>query len=307
MRASEFTGDEALAAYVDELGGRLAETQRDEIPERLFESLERTVEARGVREPDLDSVYGAAIVGTREEQRPALLVNGRLLQDQGPDWILSEWVGSVLERLGLLGERQTILLPIDTPRPQFDPGSGAEATGAKGTFGARVKSAEGEEGILTAGHLATKDSLVRDLGGRLGNVVFSVDPAQVPALTVTADIAVVVPLTPAPPAAPSPLYAGYGSALPGTAVTVYGAASGVQHAAVMGLVTPSLFVPSMSGQWASTYILTRAASKGGDSGAPVVRDDTKELIGHVVGGDEQTTTFVQSIDVQLAAANAAVQ
>ena len=61
----------------------------------------------------------------------------------------------------------------------------------------------------------------------------------------------------------------------------------------------SLYVPSMRGMWAQVYFTTDDASQPGDSGCPVLRSGTDELVGHVVGGAPGMTSWIQAIDVQL--------
>jgi hypothetical protein len=316
MRADEFTPNLGLARYVEDLGAALGEAQEGESREiRLdFRRLAYDSLEPGAHRFSPTSVYGAAIVGDAEAQHPGLLVDFGVFGDRAPP--IPGFAGRPLAEEGRLAahlrdwglsvDPATAVIPIGAPRPQFDPGGLVGAPGGmRGTLGTRARSGSGEEGVFTAGHVATAGSLVHDASGRGGMVVFSIDPAQVPAMRITADIALVVPTLPVLGGGVD-LHTGVGKANPGTPVTIFGAASGVQQAHVMGLITPSLYLPSMSGQWATPYMLTRAASQAGDSGAPVIRSDTRELIGHVVGGDGLSTTFVQTIDVQLAAAQAEI-
>jgi hypothetical protein len=66
----------------------------------------------------------------------------------------------------------------------------------------------------------------------------------------------------------------------------------------MGFV-PALFVPAMAGMWGQLYFTTAGCSVPGDSGAPVIRGGTNEIVGHVVGGATGITSYIQSIDIQL--------
>ena len=93
---------------------------------------------------------------------------------------------------------------------------------------------------------------------------------------------------------------GKGGSHPGDHVEVHGSLTAFGTSQTMGFVA-QLFVPSMAGMWADLYFTTTAASVQGDSGAPVLAAGTNSIVGHIVGGAPGLTSYIQSIDVQLAA------
>jgi hypothetical protein len=60
------------------------------------------------------------------------------------------------------------------------------------------------------------------------------------------------------------------------------------------------------GLWKDIIMTDRPISKLGCSGAPVLLQDTNQIVGHVVGGT-QDRTFVQKIDCQLDASECTVR
>jgi hypothetical protein len=195
-------------------------------------------------------------------------------------------------------------LAIPAPEPQFASGEKVNGPGDYGTLGAWVTTRTGQEAILTAGHVAVARTVVHDVAGNTGTVVFSVDPAQVPAAAVTADVAVVVPDT-AQTQSQVPL-AVTAKASAAAELTITGVASGSQNAHVMGM-TPCLYVPKMSGMWGDLYFTTAGCTASGDSGGPATIAGTHQLVGHVVGASGTTTSFIQEVDFQLEAADVIFQ
>jgi hypothetical protein len=191
------------------------------------------------------------------------------------------------------------VMAMTDPLPFFSPAASVNGPGTRGTFGAAVTTEQGEDAILTAGHVAPAGSRVRDPSDVAATVSFSVDPGAMQGVGPSADVAVCVPIAGNTARSPSCPISGPGQGSPGGVIDVHGAETGTQSTRVMGF-TPYLYVPSMAGMWAQLYFTIAAASQPGDSGAPVLADGDK-LIGHLVGGSAPTTSFVQALDVQLAA------
>lgn len=189
---------------------------------------------------------------------------------------------------------------VEPPEPQYFPGDEVHGLGTRGTLGAGV-SVNGTDAILTAGHVAQGATTVKNSGGVPGQVLVSIDPSSTGSAMPMADVAVIQPARWA--TASTIQLSGTSSAVQGgTEIEIHGL-SGVQSATVMGF-TPFLHVPSMAGQWGDLYFTTAGVTAGGDSGAPVVLKGTDSLIGHLVGASGSTTSYIQTITLQLSATSA---
>jgi hypothetical protein len=274
---------------------------------RQYDLFDRAIEGGDREFPDSPKVFGAAVVRTDEKELPVLLVNSGLPGDELP-------VGKLLSAEDLTRGRAGIeaelgvpipgavqLLPVPEPQPCFAPSEQVRAPVKRGTLGARVETADGDDAILTAGHVAATGTTVDDEDGDPGDVVFSVDPGQVPAHTVTADVAVITADCWASHSSSVVNVAGTVELKGGQDVTMHGDVSGTQTGTVMGR-SPFIYVPTMSGQWLDCYFTTAGISADGDSGAPVLADGTDDLIGHLVGASGAATSYVEAIDAQLRAA-----
>jgi hypothetical protein len=309
-----FAEDRGVAEQARFLGRALADMHGRELNQRW----NRLTEFALQDEPSLRDtfvgdrfstrVYGTAVVIRPEGERLAVLFDRTLGPTPAgfadpPRASDVEGVSNVMRELGADAPLDDIVaLPIAPPEPYFAPGERVSGGGAFGTLGALVTTAAGTDGILTAGHVASPGALVQDDAGATGLVTFSIDPAQVSGPIVTADVAVIEPLSWRAMSPPCTL-AATATATGANAVTATGTVSGRQNGVIMGM-TAYLYVPKMAGQWGDVYFTTAGISTGGDSGAPVTLAGTNDLIGHVVGGSPPTTSFVQEIDFQLKAVGA---
>jgi hypothetical protein len=322
-------GDSATAAAGAEIGGAIARAQL----QRLKTPASRTLRAslddllladRDPRTRDpFAAVYAAGVTLAPDGPRPAVFVSDRLAPEaarEGASAPLAELrvVQEVLVkglaahehlpgvRRGLEtlldgeGTKRTVVVGLPAPRPQYGPGRRVDAFGAHGTLGALARTAGGDDAILTAGHLALAGTVVTNTGGDPADVVFSIDPAQVPAGVLCADVAVVVPRSPSA-WTPGVATTAPAQARAGDSLTMTGGVSGTQTATIVGAAREFL-VPGSSGLWADVFMTDHGISAGGDSGAPATLDGETGLLGHLVGASGQITSFVQEIDVQLAAA-----
>ncbi|MBA2715544.1 MAG: hypothetical protein H0U51_00490 [Propionibacteriales bacterium] len=261
-----------------------------------------------VQPDDYASVLGAGVIEYRGGPRPVLFVAERLapaatsLRDGLLELAEAPGAAELLKARRINPPQKTLVVALPPPRPQYGPGRFVESAGLPGTLGVRVQTASGADGILTAGHVASAGSVARNASGQLGDVTFSVDPAQVPAAQVAADVAVIEPHM------ASAWHTGVSTGTArepviGEQITLFGNVSGEQTSRVIA-ATPALWLSSASGMWASLVMTAEAFSQGGDSGGPVQAHGSTDLLGHLVGAAGTFTSFVQKIDVQLAVTGA---
>lgn len=212
---------------------------------------------------------------------------------------LPEVAGRVADVGG--AEPDTRVLVVPTPELHFEPAGEVRCSGLTGTLGALVTSAGGSDAILTAGH-AAPGGVARDPAGNSGFVTFSSDPARIPASAVTVDVAVIETTY----AGGGPPIAGQATAAGRELVTLHGNQSGQKSAGIFAYCQ-FLNTPTAGGQWADVYLTDVGISQKGDSGAPVLKDGTDELIGHLVGGSGNTTSYIQDIGMQLRACGAVLR
>jgi hypothetical protein len=248
-------------------------------------------------------LYGAGVVQLPGDEHPLVVVN----EDLAPsEFVPLEKAPTARELLmSFAGEPppDAWVIGIPEPRPFFGPGDRAYCWAKHGTLGARVVSAKREAAFLTAGHFGTPVGASVGCGNKhLGRVAFSIDPAQMPAGTASADVAVVVVDDPAA-AAGGARVAGAATASGGCRVTCIAGGSGTWTATVMAK-SAFIYIPSMTGMWGDTYMTLQGPSVPGDSGAPVFLEGTENLIGHTVGGAPGVMSFIQDIDLQLQATGA---
>jgi len=262
-----------------------------------------TAERAFVTPDAFTTVFGAGIIEQPDGPRPVVFVDQRAAPStDSPSRGLPE-VRELPEIAALLAEHEirvpsrAVVLALPPAHPQYGPGRHVAGAGRTGTLGARVTTAAGKDGILTAGHVATMGAVMRNRDDQLADTTFSIDPAQVPAAQVTADVAVVEPIS---PSAWHPGIALTGVAAPaiGDQVTLVGDVSGLQTSRIMA-ASPALWLSESSGMWASVLLTTESFSQQGDSGGPVTVQGSADLVGHLVGGSGVVTSYVQSIDVQL--------
>jgi hypothetical protein len=253
-----------------------------------------------------DPLLGAGVFSDGRHEAPMVLVDAELAPElpRGTAVAIGEsetGYGLAARLAELAGESvtsRTVLLAVPSPEPQFAPGQRAQCAGRQGTFGAWVRNSAGERRILTAGHVVTGvGAIVHDARGGTAQVEAFEDPAMSPPDLPVADLAVLNVLSgvdrsggnwTGPPQV----------ARGGEPLTGYGAQSRTTHGEVLAFCT-FCAVPRMGGQWSNTYMTQASMSVGGDSGGPVVHSDTGSIVGHIVGGAEDLTTWVQEIDYQL--------
>lgn len=254
--------------------------------------------------PDaFSAVFGAGIIEQPDGPRAVVFVDQRTAPSAESRPRRLPEVRELPEIAALLAEHdiqvppRAVVLALPPAHPQYGTGRHVKGPGTAGTLGARVLTTSGKDGILTAGHVAPMGAVMRNHDDQLADTVFSIDPAQVPAAQVTADVAV---LEPHLPSAWHPGIAVTGVTTPGIGdmVTLVGDVSGHQSSRIIA-ASDALWLSRSSGMWASVYLTTESFSQQGDSGAPVTAEGSSDLVGHLVGGSGVVTSYVQSIDVQL--------
>lgn len=326
MRYADFTDDWQSALIANGLGralvarraeqqqarlGRLSQTLSEGLDPLLLMQRVRHTEEYG-RAPvpqapdDVEPVFGSAVIDRDGSFEPVLLVDERIMEGAAERGtlvpthevrLLHPFVESLRADAGMPLPAQLPALPMPAPIPYFAPGEQASGPGTTGTFGAHVTDANGSHCILTAGHVAPRGAQVTDASGASGTVQWSNDPAAVGGPAPGADVAIVMPSA-AGTASGGVSIAGTAKAVAGDGLDVRGAFTPAGATRTMGF-SESLYVPSMAGMWAQVYFTTDDASQPGDSGCPVLRSGTDELVGHVVGGAPGMTSWIQSIDLQL--------
>lgn len=250
-------------------------------------------------------IYGAGIAMLEEGPRPVILANERVTESSGEHAVPLREEPQISRRataaLGDHPPEETVVLAIPSPVPQFASGALAQGPGTRGTFGARV-TVNGREAILTAGHVADKGQVVRDAEDRKGTVSYSISPTRTATGEVVADVAVVVPhLDGAWEQALD--YADLGDVTGGSSVTMFGAESGKCTDRIW-IVGWFVWGDNAPGQWKDVAVTTQVISEQGDSGAPVVLEDSDDLVGHLVGAVPGKGSLVQDIDCWLEATGA---
>jgi hypothetical protein len=192
-----------------------------------------------------------------------------------------EWLNSVA------------VLAVPAPAPNFSPGDKIYAT-QQGLAGTPV-SWSGGHGFLTAGHVGAMRTAVADGSGQVGTVVFCSDPTS-HGKSVEADVAV-VELTKGVRMHTSPAVTGSLRPASSCDVDVY-TQTGPTTISLMGDLK-WLFMPATNGTYGEVYMSTSGVTVGGDSGGPVFRQGSSELIGHVVGSSGTATSYFQSVDYQI--------
>ncbi len=324
MTFSEFAQSGELAQTVETMSRRLLSRQLASVRNRMAGYYDRLDVARDLsgtsplEDMSRPPVYGVALVNVADEQRPALLVDRQLVAQDLPEIakgsdsdirVFSVFDAPSVAKFAdvVIGtdylDPSTVIMSVPEPQPYFEPSDEIRCIGNRGTVGAAV-SYRGQVGVLTAGHVAPSSGLPARCQhcGALASVAFTIHPAMVPALAITPDIAVVIPT---PNLHPSPKPFSKTTKLNGGTSVQMLATRGTSASLIMGY-SSFIYVPSMSGMWGETYFTTVGISQPGDSGAPVVLDGTDHLAGHIVGGSGGATSYIQSIDYQLAACGASL-
>lgn len=244
------------------------------------------------------------------KEHPTLLVDRSLLDDED----VSEGnfipvrehsvVQEALARLGVPGASYRYLL-VDPPLPHFHPSQTCTCLGLTGTLGACATAASGQPAILTAGHAVALNAIAHDAAASPGWVSFASDPASTPGVTPAADVAVVEPQSAALGSGGPPISRAAAGG-PADVIDFYGQTSGQVSSQIMGF-SPFLYTPKMAGMWGQVYFTTAGVTQAGDSGAPVLRNGTDELIGHLVGASGTAMSYVQAVEFQLQASGATLR
>jgi hypothetical protein len=251
--------------------------------------------------PAPEFLIGAGLGMFQGELRPIVLVAQELTRVSQPGmYALSEiddaW-GAVVNVLGGQPEpewlRFTGAFVLPSPVPYVAPG-GSISSPNIGTVGCQA-SWTGGNGFLTAGHVAaTARAQVFDGRTLLGTVKWAHDPAG-GGTAPQADISVVeLP----PGIAFTGALGAAAAAGPNTSVTV---CAGARAAGIIMALCTFVYWPRIRGTYGDTYLTTTNISSGGDSGSAVV-DSHNNVVGLVVGGSANATTFIQDINYQIAQA-----
>lgn len=309
MDLSEFTRGDPAGEAGEEMSRAVARTHVRRVNAELDRALQEPIERmlyveREPRPPDpFNAIFGAGVILQPDGLRPVVCVEERLaprgksVAEALPQlYDLPEVASLLQERAEIFPRDDTVVLALPHAELHYGPGRGVRGIGS-GTLGARVQTDTGVEGILTAGHVAPAGAVVHNTSGASADVVFSIDPAQLPAAQVAPDVAVLVPHLPNAWHPGTPV-TGMRVSAPGERVTLVGHESGEKTTTIVGAM-PEYWVSAASGMWASVYLTAESFSQRGDSGGPVTAEKTSNLVGHVIGGSGSFTSFVQSIDVQL--------
>jgi hypothetical protein len=310
VHLTEFSEDPEAAGVAAALGRELLLYRTraqirftEEATVSALELLADPVPREAQRPPEgLDAIYGSGLIDVGGYIAPVLLVDERAAAVHAGELLrLSDHPGlsHVVQPLRGNDGRDVFLFPIPEPLPYFGTAERVNGPGTLGTLGAVVTDGQNRRLITTAGHVAPTGAHVTDSAGASGTVMWSHNPAASAGPAPAADIALIA-VHGSAMGAGTVAITGKGGSHPGDHVEVYGSLTALGTSQTMGFVA-QLFVPSMAGMWADLYFTTTAASVQGDSGAPVLAAGSNSIVGHIVGGAPGLTSYIQSIDVQLAA------
>ncbi|WP_348263911.1 hypothetical protein P8935_05080 [Telmatobacter sp. DSM 110680] len=182
---------------------------------------------------------------------------------------------------------------INIPPPEFEAVPGDSVSAALiGTAGVQINWGNGDDGILTAGHVGKPAGSTAKVGSINGSVDLSLDPTN-NGKTPQADVAVI--RLPAPVAS-SQRIGRTTTAGPKDSITVRSRSGKMINATIMGQMQ-WLWMPSSNCTCGHVYMTTAHVTAKGDSGAPALK--STDLIGHVIGASKGMTTYIQQIDYQL--------
>jgi hypothetical protein len=240
-----------------------------------------------------------------KQMHPLLLAEG-----DGPDVPTLFWDSKIADAFleQSLLEKEDIpndLIVMGVPTPQYfaGPGDGIECLGRFGTLGALVTTRFGSPGILTAGHVAGPvGAPVTSASDDVGVVIFSEDPGDAPVMALSVDIAVIATRDLKPQYLGIPPIVDTITPSSNEVVTIYGRSR--LSSTIQGYC---FYVKIGRGLAADVWMTSQSISRAGDSGAPVLvsnseTEDFAFILGHVIGGAEGVTTFIQDIHTQLAVA-----
>jgi hypothetical protein len=236
-----------------------------------------------------------------QDLRPVIFVDVRTIR-RDADAGAERWREGFADVVDLVG-RDYEVIALPPTLPLGGPGAAVDAGALLGTLGARISTAAGDEGLLTAGHVAPNTGVPtydgRDL---VGWVEDTSDPLTAGAGQAVADVAVLKK------------HAGYadaglvhgvvGDAMIRTDLVAQGAVTSGQKSWVKGISNEWAGEDPAHADWANVYVTRQAISDAGDSGAPVFIDGTNDLAGSVVAGYPSSHTLVQKLQFQLDAFSA---
>jgi hypothetical protein len=234
-------------------------------------------------------IYGGGVVRYDDDLRLALFVMIEVLRAAGfmdrdvIELTESRELAQYLSELGLDLHDPTLVVGLERPQEHVAPGDPVVCLGMRGTCGVAVSTEQGNPAFLTAGHVARPvGTTVDDATGRIGTVVWSDSLADHRPGEVCAD-AGVVELR-----ADIPVQGGPGIAVSGSASQLAHVVShgqrGPRSAWLRVPLMPSFALTTNEGAWGDVFLTDQAISIGGDSGAPVLLDETNTLVGLIVAG-----------------------
>jgi hypothetical protein len=252
-------------------------------------------------------LHSAVLVSLQAEQKqifPGLSGDAPYREDDEIGRALRSVRSTIVDTFGKGAEQKISVIGIPSPRPLYRPGFQARCGAMPGTFGARVITANGRDGILTAGHVAPNPGAPAYEGSNLiGTVSSSMYRATATPSQPAADIAL-VELLQQGTSVPQDRVFPEGVGDDGDLVTSYGAVT-TGEASKIEIVLPAFGDPQEdTGVLGDVMLTTQAISTFGDSGAMVVLRAQGRLVGHIVAGFPATSDFegysvVQDLRYQL--------
>jgi hypothetical protein len=249
-------------------------------------------------------IYGTGVWTVNNFVVPAVFVLPGL-SPLGVAPIIASELNNLLPERFLPQMAGVFAVPLSPPAEMFTVvGLGAQLTagGRHGVAGLAVRdNSVGSDGFLTAGHVAPRaGTTARDRqGDAIGTVRRSMSRQSAPPRTPTADVAYIERKSGVriDPAAVLPV----GTARQFDHIELRGQ-RGARKGWIRGL-SDSLAVSPTEGTWGEVAITDRAISTPGDSGGPVLSEDGRFIIGHLVGGAPNDYSVVQDVEYQMSAIN----
>lgn len=250
-------------------------------------------------------IYGAGMVSVGPRDYPFMLLDEEIAP---PEPLPISDVPTARDALYVLDvgyPSSLFVMGVPAPTLQFGPGGPIECAGRSGTAGALVTTPIGRVGLMTAGHVAPLlGSVVSSGSKRLGRVWFAEEPNAGPPFHHTRDVSVILLDDEAAPLSGLAIRATGISDGNRESITAYGRTGKPRSTEVLSFTT--WFCPkSLLIRWDDVYQTQIPISDVSDSGAPVLLDDTRALIGHIVGGSPSASSYIQAIDTQLEACGCA--
>jgi hypothetical protein len=252
-------------------------------------------------------VYGSGLwADDHGRLSPAVFVQFGLAPLEGVPGSETEF-SRILRPLEGLEDLTRELLFVGLPPPQLQqrtavgPNDIALFGSLRGRLGLPVWSPNGSNGYTTAGHNAPQTSVVvwDEQGRRIGNVDLSIHLRNRPAMTPTADVAL-VELNHADSNSGGTVKIATCRAFDKVRLQPGGLTSFIR-----GVSPDFAWLPSTA-SWGEVAITSEMISIPGDSGAVVYRDDGM-AVGHVVAGYDPAYTLIQDAEYILTAVGASLR